>query len=94
MNKTLVTFPDPDMPTIIPATVVKRPNTGAQTTYSKKDNIDKYIRQKLRKKGAYKTDMHKIYNIIVGQKNKQLQEKASSDATFQLVNTGQKPLGN
>ena len=38
--------------------------------------------------------MHKIYNIIVGQKNKQLQEKASSDATFQLVNTGQKPLGN
>ena len=37
--------------------------------------------------------MHKIYNIIVGQTNKQLQEKAVSDATFQVVNTDQDPIG-
>ena len=36
--------------------------------------------------------MHKIYNIIVFQNNKKLQEKASVDATFQAVNTGQYPI--
>ena len=37
--------------------------------------------------------MHKIYNLIVGQKNEQLQEKAESDATFQEVKTDQYPIG-
>ena len=37
--------------------------------------------------------MHKIYNMIVGQTNKQLQEKAASDATFQAVKTDQYPIG-
>ena len=44
------------------------------------------------KKDVYKSDMHKIYNIIIGQMNEQLQEKATSDATFQAVNTGQYPI--
>ena len=37
--------------------------------------------------------MHKIYNLIVGQTNEKLQEKAESDATFQVVNTGQDIIG-
>ena len=37
--------------------------------------------------------MHKIYNLIVGQTNEQLQEKAESDATFQAVKTDQDPIG-
>ena len=37
--------------------------------------------------------MHKIYNMIVGQTNEQLQEKAASDATFQAVKTDQYPIG-
>ena len=40
----------------------------AEITYLEKNNIDKAIRQKLRKKDVYKTDMHKKYNLIVGQK--------------------------
>ena len=37
--------------------------------------------------------MHKIYNLIVGQTNEQLQDKAESDATFQAVKTDQDPIG-
>ena len=37
--------------------------------YLKKNNIDEAILQKLRKKDVYKSDMYKIYNIIVGQTN-------------------------
>ena len=44
-------------------------------TYLKNKNIGEAIYQKLRNKDVYETDMHKIYNIIVVQKNKQLQEK-------------------
>ena len=36
--------------------------------------------------------MHKIYNLIVGQTNEQLQEKAASDTTFQAVKTDQDPI--
>ena len=50
-------------------------------------NIDEAIRQNLKKKDVYKSDMHKVYNLIVGQTNEQLQEKAVSDATFQAVKT-------
>ena len=37
--------------------------------------------------------MHKIYNLIVGQTNEQLQDKAASDTTFQAVKTDQYPIG-
>ena len=37
--------------------------------------------------------MNKIYNLIVGQTNEQLQEKAESDATFQAVKTDRDPIG-
>ena len=37
--------------------------------------------------------MHKIYNIIVGKTNEQLQEKAASDATFQAVKTDRDSIG-
>ena len=40
----------------------------------------------------YETDMHKIYNLIVGQTNYQLKEKAESDATFQAVKIGKYPI--
>ena len=53
--------------------------------YLKKRNIDEAIRQNLRKKDLYESDMHKIYNTIVDQTNEQLQEKA--------VKTEQDPIG-
>ena len=58
-----------------------------------KKNIDEAIRQKLRKKDVYESDMHKIYYLIVGQKNEQLQENAASDDTFQEVKTDRYPIG-
>ena len=62
-------------------------------TYLEKKIIDEAIRQKLGKKYVYESDMHKKYNIIVGQTNKQLQEKAESAATFQEVKTDRDPIG-
>ena len=56
-------------------------------------NIVEAIRQHLRKKDVYESEMHKIYNIIVGQKNEQLQDKAASEATFQSVKTNQDKIG-
>ena len=47
----------------------------------------------MRKKYLYETNMHMIYNIFVGQTNKQLQDNAESDANFQAFNTGQYPIG-
>ena len=58
-----------------------------------KKHIDEAIFQNLRKKYVYESDMHKIYNLIVGQTNKQLQYKAASDATFQAVKTDRDPIG-
>ena len=37
--------------------------------------------------------MHNIYNLIVGQMNEQLQEKAAPDATFQVIKTDRYPIG-
>ena len=45
------------------------------------------------KKDVYESYMHKMYNLIVVQTNEQLQEKAASDATFQVVKTDQDPIG-
>ena len=39
------------------------------------------------------SDMHKIYNLIVGQTNEQLQEKAASNANFHAVKTERDPIG-
>ena len=84
MTETTATFPDPDMPNIIDLGT-NLPKIYVEITYLKK-NTDEAIRQKLRNKDIYESDMHKIYNLIVGHKNEQLQEKAASDATFQAVN--------
>ena len=54
------------MQTIIPDTGVEHPKTEVDITYLEKKNIDEDIHQKLRKKDVYKTEMHKIYNLIVG----------------------------
>ena len=61
-------------------------------TYLRKKYINEAIRQNLRKKDVYKSDMHKIYNLVVRQMNEQLQEKVASDATFQLVKTDRDPI--
>ena len=86
MTETAATFPDSEMPTITDLGT-KRPKTDGDMNYLKEKYIDEAIRQNLRKKDVYKSDMHKIYNIILVQTNKQLQEKAASDATFQAVKT-------
>ena len=62
-------------------------------TYLEKNYIDEAIREKLRKKDFYESDMQKIYNLFVSQTNEQLQEKSASDATFQAVKTDQDPIG-
>ena len=72
ITKTPSTFTNQDMSTTIPDTGAKRPKTDRKMTYLKKNNIDKDIHQKLRKKDVYETDMHNIYNIIVGQTNEKL----------------------
>ena len=63
----------------------ERPKIDGEMTYLEKNNINEAIRQKLRNKDFYKSDMHKIYNLIVCQTNEQLQEKAASGATFHAV---------
>ena len=75
-------LPDPEIPTIIPETGVGSLNTDKKTTYLKNNNIDKTIRQKLRKKDMYETEMYNINNLIVGKKNEQLQERVASEATL------------
>ena len=65
------------MPTIIHEMGVKCPKMDTEMTYLKKKTIDKAIRQKIGNKDVYKTDMHKIYNLILGKKNEQLQKKAA-----------------
>ena len=64
------------MPTITDL-VIERPKTDGEMTYLEEKNINEAIRQKLRKNDVYKSDMQKIYNMIVGQTNEQLQEKAA-----------------
>ena len=69
----LVTFHDLEMPTIIKDTGVERTKTATEMTYLENNNIDESIRQNLRNKCVYKTNMHNIYKVIVGQRNKQPQ---------------------
>ena len=86
MTETTANFPDPDMPTVT-YLGIERHKTDGEMTYLEKNNIDESIFKKIRKKDVYKSDMHKIYTLIVVQTNEQLQEKSASDATFQEVNT-------
>ena len=85
MTEIPMTFPDPEIPKRIPYTGIDNTKTYVGTTYLKKKNIDKAISHKLSKRYVYKTDTHKIYNVILGQKNEQIQDKAESDSTFQTV---------
>ena len=59
MTETAANFPDPKMPTINKLNT-ERPKTDGEMTYLDKKNIDEAIRQKLRKKDVYESDMHKI----------------------------------
>ena len=68
MTETPATFPNPEITTIIPDMGVECPKTDTDTNNLKKKSINKDIRQKLRNKVVYETDMHKIYNIIVVQR--------------------------
>ena len=92
MTKTLATLPDPDIPKIIHDTGVEHPKTDADMTYLENKSIDKAIRQKLRKKDLYETNINNIYNLFMGQTNEKLLEKASSGSTFQAVKIGQDPI--
>ena len=59
MTESAANFPDPEMPTITELGT-ERPKTDGEMTFLEKKNIDEAIRQKLRKKDVYKSDMHKI----------------------------------
>ena len=72
MTETAATFPNPEMPNITDF-VTEPPKTDAEMTYLNKNNIYEAIHQNLRKKDVYKSEMHKIYNLFVGQTNEQLQ---------------------
>ena len=68
MTETASNFPDPEMPTITELGT-ERPQTDGEMTYLEKNNINEAICQKLRKKDVYESEMHKIYNLVVGQTN-------------------------
>ena len=93
MTKTSATLLNPEMLKIIPITGVKLLKTDVEMTYPDNKSIGDAIHQKLSKEDVYEADMYNIYNLIVGQKNEQLQEKAASDTTFQAVKADQDPIG-
>ena len=64
------------MPTITDLGI-QRPKIDEDMTYLKKKNTDEAIHKNLGKKDVYKSDMHKIYNLIAGKNNEQPKEKAS-----------------
>ena len=72
ITETVATFHNPEMPTITDFGT-ELPKTDSEINYLKKKNTNEAIRQKMRKKDVYKSDMHKIYNIIVGKTNEELQ---------------------
>ena len=81
MTETADNFPNPEMSTITDLGT-ECPKIDGGMTYLQKKNIDEAIRQNLRKKNVYESEIHKIYNLIVVQANEQLQEKAASYTTF------------
>ena len=86
MTEIAATLPNPDMPTITDLGT-ECTKTDGEMTYLEINNIDEAIHQNMRNKDVYESDMQKIYNIILGQTNEQLQEKAASYATFQAIKT-------
>ena len=70
-----------------------RQKTHAEMTDLDKNKINEAISQKLRDKDVYESDMHKIYNLIVGQTNEQLKYKVALDATLRAFMTDQDPIG-
>ena len=72
MTKTMTAFPDPYMPTIVTGNEYGLPKTDSDMTYLEEKNIDEAIHQKIWKRDKYETNVHKIYNIIVGKTNEQL----------------------
>ena len=62
MTETAANFPDPEMPNITELGP-GRPKKYGEMIYLEKKYIDKAIRQKLRKKDVYESDMHKLYTI-------------------------------
>ena len=74
ITETAANFPDPEMTTTTNLGI-ERQKTFEEMTYIENIYIDKVIRQKLRKKDVYESDMRKIYNLIVGRSNEQLQKK-------------------
>ena len=93
MTKTPSTFPNPEITTIVLDTCFESTKTDMEITYPGKKTIDETICKKLMNMDSYKIDMHKIYNLIVGQTNEQLQDKASLQATFQAVKTVRYTIG-
>ena len=71
MTETAANFHDLEMPTITDLGD-ERPKTDGEINYLERDNIDEAIQQNMRKKDFCESDMHNIYNIIVGQTNEQL----------------------
>ena len=71
---------------------VKHANMDAYMTYLENKNINEAICQKPRKNYVYEINMHNIYNIILDQTNKKLQDKAASEATLQAAKTGRDPI--
>ena len=92
ITETTANFHDPNMPTITELGI-ERPKTDGDMTYLLKNNIDEAIRKNLRKKDVYQSEIQNIYNIIVVQMNKQIQEKAASGATFQEVKNDRYQIG-
>ena len=92
MTKIPATFAETDIFTIIPKTGVNCNKTDTEISYLEKKIIYEAICQKLRKNDVYKTDMHKICNLTLGQTNKQLQDKMASDTTFKVTKTSRYPF--
>ena len=92
MTETPETFHRPEIVIITADNVSENPKTDVDMTYLENNNINKAIRKKLCKKDVYETHMHNIYNIILGQTNEQLWDKAAPDATFLSVKAGRDPI--
>ena len=91
MSDTPATFTDPEITTITDL-VTEITKTYSQMTYLWKKNTNETTHQYLRNKDVYESDIHNIYNIIVGQTHEQLQQKATPDDTFQAVKYDRYPI--
>ena len=93
MTKTPATFPNSEIPEIIYETGTKCPKTEAEITYLNNNNIDEAIFQKLKKKAMYETEIHKIYNIVVGHKMSNYRRRQYWDPPSRRSRQSNTPLG-